>query len=79
MLDKLQQTPKFNRIVKLYETLGSGYYNITKGIDLGLFSLFTERMMWKETESDWEQERTSQEMILGEFSFTPLTGLKINR
>lgn len=35
MLDKLQQTPKFNRIVKLYETLASRYYNITKGIDLG--------------------------------------------
>ncbi|EJL73711.1 DUF5686 family protein [Chryseobacterium populi] len=41
MLDKLQQTPKFNRIVKLYETLGSGYYNITKGIDLGpIFSVY---------------------------------------
>lgn len=41
MLDKLQQTPKFNRIVKLYETLGSGYYNITKGIDLGpIFSIY---------------------------------------
>jgi len=35
MLDKLQQTPKFNRIVKLYETLASRYYNVTKGIDLG--------------------------------------------
>lgn len=35
MLDKLQKTPKFNRIVKLYETLASRYYNITKGIDLG--------------------------------------------
>ncbi|WP_370896627.1 DUF5686 family protein [Chryseobacterium gossypii] len=41
MLDKLQQTPKFNRLVKLYETLGSGYYNITKGIDLGpIFSVY---------------------------------------
>lgn len=35
MLDKLQHTPKFNRIVKLTETLASRYYNITKGIDLG--------------------------------------------
>lgn len=41
MLDKLQQVPKFNRIVKLYETLGSGYYNVTKGIDLGpIFSVY---------------------------------------
>ncbi|KMQ70011.1 hypothetical protein ACM39_00855 [Chryseobacterium sp. FH2] len=41
MLEKLQQTPKFNRIVKIYETLGSGYYNITKGIDLGpIFSIY---------------------------------------
>lgn len=35
MLDKLQQTPKFNRILKLTETLASRYYNVTKGIDLG--------------------------------------------
>ncbi|MCX8533201.1 DUF5686 family protein [Chryseobacterium luquanense] len=35
MLDKLQQTPKFNRIIKLTETLASRYYNVTKGIDLG--------------------------------------------
>ena len=35
MLDKLQHTPKFNRIVKLTETLASRYYNVTKGIDLG--------------------------------------------
>lgn len=41
MLDKLQQTPKFNRIVKLYETLASQYYNVTKGIDLGpIFSIY---------------------------------------
>ncbi|MCW3160813.1 DUF5686 and carboxypeptidase regulatory-like domain-containing protein [Chryseobacterium oryctis] len=41
MLDKLKQTPKFNRIVKLYETLGSRHYNITKGIDLGpIFSIY---------------------------------------
>ncbi|MCX8522784.1 DUF5686 and carboxypeptidase regulatory-like domain-containing protein [Chryseobacterium formosus] len=35
MLDKLQHTPKFNRIIKLTETLASRYYNVTKGIDLG--------------------------------------------
>lgn len=35
MLDKLQHTPKFNRIVKITETLASRYYNITKGIDIG--------------------------------------------
>ncbi|KFF30102.1 hypothetical protein IQ37_02775 [Chryseobacterium piperi] len=41
MLDKLQKVPKFNRIVKLYETLGSRYYNITRGIDLGpIFSIY---------------------------------------
>ncbi|KUJ52117.1 hypothetical protein AR685_09795 [Chryseobacterium sp. JAH] len=41
MLDKLQQTPKFNRIVKLYETLASQHYNITKGIDIGpIFSIY---------------------------------------
>lgn len=41
MLDRLQETPKFNRLVKLYETLDSQYYNITKGIDLGpIFSVY---------------------------------------
>ena len=41
MLDKLQQTPKFNRLVKLYETLGSGYYNVGKSIDIGpIFSVY---------------------------------------
>lgn len=41
MLDKLQQTPKFNRIVKIYETLASGYYNAFKGIDIGpIFSIY---------------------------------------
>lgn len=41
MLAKLQLVPKFNRIIKLTETLGSGYYNITKGIDLGpIFSMY---------------------------------------
>ena len=41
MLDKLQKTPKFNRMVKLYETLGSQYYNVVKGIDIGpIFSIY---------------------------------------
>ncbi|CAM2790133.1 carboxypeptidase-like regulatory domain-containing protein [Chryseobacterium flavum] len=41
MLDQLQQTPKFNRIVKLFETLGSGYYNGVKGLDFGpIFSVY---------------------------------------
>lgn len=41
MLDRLEKTPKFNRIVKLYETLGSGYYNVFKAIDLGpIFSVY---------------------------------------
>ncbi|MGL6127040.1 DUF5686 family protein [Chryseobacterium artocarpi] len=41
MLDQLQQTPKFNRIVKLFETLGSRYYNAFKGVDLGpIFSIY---------------------------------------
>ncbi|MFL9835580.1 DUF5686 family protein [Chryseobacterium terrae] len=35
MLDRLQHTPKFNRIIKITETLASRYYNVTKGIDLG--------------------------------------------
>lgn len=41
MLDKLQQTPKFNRIVKLYETLASGYYHAFNAIDFGpIFSVY---------------------------------------
>lgn len=41
MLDKLQQTPKFNRIVKLYETLASGYYHVGNAVDLGpIFSVY---------------------------------------
>ncbi len=41
MLDELQETPKFNRMVKLYETLGSGYYNVGKAIDIGsLYSIY---------------------------------------
>lgn len=41
MLDRLQETPKFNRLVKIYETIDSQYYNITKGVDLGpIFSIY---------------------------------------
>ncbi len=41
MLDELQKVPKFNNIVKLYETLASGYYNIGKVIDIGdIFSTY---------------------------------------
>ncbi|BAP29727.1 uncharacterized protein CHSO_0690 [Chryseobacterium sp. StRB126] len=41
MLDQLQQTPKFNRMVKLFETLGSRYYNAFKGVDFGpIFSVY---------------------------------------
>lgn len=46
MLDKLQQTPKFNRIVKIYETLASGYYNAFKGIDIGpIFSIYGKNVV----------------------------------
>ncbi len=41
MLDKLQQVPKFNRMVKAYEVLASGYYNVGNAIDIGdLYSTF---------------------------------------
>ncbi len=41
MLDELQKVPKFNRIVKFYETLSSGFYNIGHGIDIGnLYNTF---------------------------------------
>ena len=41
MLDELQKVPKFNRMVKLYETLGSGYYNVGNAIDIGdLYSTY---------------------------------------
>lgn len=41
MLGKLEETPKFNNIVKLYETLASGYYNVGKAIDIGnLYSIY---------------------------------------
>lgn len=34
-LDSLQKIPRFNRMVTLVETLGSGYYNIGNAIDVG--------------------------------------------
>lgn len=41
MLDRLQEVPKFNRMVKLYETLASGYYNVGNAVDIGdLYSTF---------------------------------------
>lgn len=41
MLDKLEQTPRFQRIVKAYETFASGYYNVGKAIDIGnLYSIY---------------------------------------
>jgi hypothetical protein len=35
MLDSLQQVPRFNRIVKSVEILGSGYWNVGNAIDIG--------------------------------------------
>lgn len=41
MLDSLQQVPRFNRIVKTVEVLGSGYYKVWNSIDIGnLYSTF---------------------------------------
>jgi len=41
MLDSLQQIPKFKRIVKGVEILGSGYWNVGKSVDIGdLYSTF---------------------------------------
>lgn len=41
MLDSLQQVPRFKRMVKTVEILGSGYYNVGKAIDIGdLYSTF---------------------------------------
>lgn len=41
MLDSLQQVPRFKRIVKGVEILGSGYWNVAKSIDIGdLYSSF---------------------------------------
>lgn len=41
MLDSLQQVPRYQRIVKGVEILGSGYWNVAKAIDIGdLYSSF---------------------------------------
>ncbi|MFC6266746.1 DUF5686 family protein [Frigoriflavimonas asaccharolytica] len=41
MLNQLEETPRFNRLVKLYETLASGYYNVGNAIDLGsVYSIY---------------------------------------
>lgn len=41
MLDQLEETPRFNRLVKFYETLASGYYNVGNAIDLGsIYSIY---------------------------------------
>lgn len=41
MLDSLQQIPRFQRIVKTVEILGSGYWNVWNAIDIGnLYSSF---------------------------------------
>ncbi len=41
MLDRLEKTPRFQRIVKAYETFASGYYNVGKAIDIGsIYSIY---------------------------------------
>ncbi|MDO5616075.1 MAG: DUF5686 family protein, partial [Cruoricaptor ignavus] len=41
MLDRLEDTPKFQRIIKATETLASGYYNVGKAIDIGsIYSIY---------------------------------------
>lgn len=41
MLDKLENTPKFNRIVKVTEIIGSGYWNVGNAIDIGnIYSIY---------------------------------------
>lgn len=41
MIDKLEDTPKFNRLIKLSEIMVSGYWNVGKAIDIGsLFSIY---------------------------------------
>ena len=40
-LEELNKVPRFQRMVKTVETLGSGYWNVTKGVDIGdLYSTF---------------------------------------
>lgn len=41
MLDKLEDTPKFNRMVQLTEAITSGYWNVGNSIDIGnLYSIY---------------------------------------
>nr|WP_228451089.1 DUF5686 family protein [Marnyiella aurantia] len=41
MLEKLEETPRFRRITKTYETFASGYYNVGKAVDIGdLYSIY---------------------------------------
>lgn len=41
MLDELQKVPKFNNILKTFEVISSGYFNIGNGIDLGnIYSIY---------------------------------------
>lgn len=41
MISQLEQTPKFNSIVKTYETFDSGYYNVGHAIDIGsIYSVY---------------------------------------
>ncbi|MCC2591239.1 DUF5686 family protein [Chryseobacterium sp. MFBS3-17] len=41
MLEKLEETPRFQRIVKAYETFASGYYNVGNAIDIGnIYSVY---------------------------------------
>ena len=41
MLERLEKTPRFQRIVKTYETFASGYYNVGKAFDIGsIYSIY---------------------------------------
>lgn len=41
MLEKLDNTPRFKRIVKTFETFSSGYYNVGHAIDIGnIYSVY---------------------------------------
>lgn len=41
MLDQLNETPRFQRIVKTYETFASGYYNVGNFLDIGsIYSIY---------------------------------------
>ncbi|WP_187695237.1 DUF5686 family protein [Chryseobacterium sp.] len=41
MLEKLEETPRFRRITKTYETFASGYYNVGNAVDIGdLYSVY---------------------------------------